>query len=67
MNHYNVIYEYLYCNSLLYILVLKKYPQLKNIFVQIYNPNLVGKQILIDVKNIVSEKLNTVERPLMDN
>ena len=31
--------------------------------VQIYNPNLnvVGKQILIDVKNIESDKLKTVE------
>ena len=25
--------------------------------VQIYNPNVVGKQILIDVKNIDSDKL----------
>ena len=29
--------------------------------VQIYNPNLVGKQILIDVKNIESDRLKTVE------
>ncbi len=29
--------------------------------VQIYNPNLVGKQILIDVENISSDKLKTVE------
>jgi hypothetical protein len=36
--------------------------------VQIYNSNVVGKQILIDVKNIESEKLRTVEvmRPFMD-
>jgi S-adenosylmethionine decarboxylase proenzyme len=36
--------------------------------VQIYNPNIVGKQILIDVKNINSDKLKTVEmiRPFMD-
>ncbi len=36
--------------------------------VQIFNPNTVGKQILIDVKNINSDKLITVEmiRPLMD-
>ena len=36
--------------------------------VQIYNPNLVGKQILIDVKNITGDKLKTVEmiRPCMD-
>ncbi len=29
--------------------------------VQIYNPNVVGKQILIDVKNIDSDKLKLVE------
>ena len=36
--------------------------------VQIFNPNTVGKQILIDVKNINSDKLITVEmiRPFMD-
>ena len=36
--------------------------------VQIYNPDLVGKQILIDVKNITGDKLKTVEmiRPFMD-
>jgi S-adenosylmethionine decarboxylase proenzyme len=36
--------------------------------VQIYNPNLVGKQILIDVKNITGDKLKTVEmiRPFME-
>ena len=36
--------------------------------VQIYNPNLVGKQILIDVKNIESDRLKTVEslKPFMD-
>jgi len=36
--------------------------------VQIYNPNVVGKQILIDVKNITGDKLKTVEmiRPFMD-
>ena len=37
--------------------------------VQIYNPNVVGKQILIiDVKNIESDKLKTVEslKPFMD-
>ena len=31
------------------------------IMVQIYNPNVVGKQILIDVKNIESDQLKTVE------
>ena len=36
--------------------------------VQIYNPNVVGKQILIDVKNITGDKLKTVEmiRPFME-
>jgi hypothetical protein len=36
--------------------------------VQIYNPNVVGKQVLIDVKNINSDKLKTVEmiRPFME-
>ena len=36
--------------------------------VQIYNPNVVGKQILIDVKNIESDRLKTVEMimPFMD-
>jgi hypothetical protein len=36
--------------------------------VQIYNPNVVEKQILIDVKNIHSDKLKTVEmiRPFME-
>jgi S-adenosylmethionine decarboxylase len=36
--------------------------------VQIYNPNVVGKQILIDVKNIDSDKLKTVEmiNPFME-
>ncbi len=36
--------------------------------VQIYNPNVVGKQIFIDVKNIESDKLKTVEnlKPFMD-
>ena len=36
---------------------------------QIYNPNVVGKQILIDVKNIDSDKLKLVEniKPFMDN
>ncbi len=36
--------------------------------VQIYNPNVVGNQILIDVKNIDSDKLKTVEmiKPFMD-
>ncbi len=29
--------------------------------VQIYNPNVVGKQILIDVQNIESDRLKTVE------
>ena len=37
--------------------------------VKIYNPNIVGKQILIDVKNIDSDKLKLVEniKPFMDN
>jgi hypothetical protein len=36
--------------------------------VQIYNPNVVGKQVLMDVKNINSDKLKTVEmiRPFME-
>ncbi len=36
--------------------------------VQMYNPNVVGKHILIDVKNIESDRLKTVEmiRPFMD-
>ena len=36
--------------------------------VQIYNPNVVGKQILIDVKNIEKDRLKTVEmiKPFMD-
>jgi S-adenosylmethionine decarboxylase proenzyme len=36
--------------------------------VQIYNPNVVGKQILIDVKNIDSDKLKTIDmiKPLME-
>ncbi len=36
--------------------------------IQIYNPNVVGKQILIDVKNISSDELKTVEmiKPFMD-
>ena len=35
--------------------------------VKIYNPNIVGKQILIDVKNIDSDKLKLVEhiKPFM--
>ena len=37
--------------------------------VNIYNPNIVGKQILIDVKNIDSDKIKLVEniKPFMDN
>ena len=36
--------------------------------VQIYNPNVVGKHILIDVKNIENDRLKTVEmiKPFMD-
>ena len=36
--------------------------------VKIYNPNVVGKQILIDVKNIDSNKLKLVEhiKPFMN-
>jgi len=36
--------------------------------VQIYNSNVVGKQILIDVKNIDSDKLKLVEhiKPFMN-
>ena len=35
--------------------------------VQIYNPNVVGKQILIDVKGITSDKLKAVDmiKPFM--
>jgi hypothetical protein len=29
--------------------------------VQIYNPNVVGKHSLIDVKNIESDRLKTIE------
>jgi S-adenosylmethionine/arginine decarboxylase-like enzyme len=29
--------------------------------VQIYNPNVVGKHILIDIKNVDSDKLKLVE------
>jgi S-adenosylmethionine/arginine decarboxylase-like enzyme len=29
--------------------------------VQIYNPNVVGKHILIDIKNVDSDKLKVVE------
>ncbi len=36
--------------------------------VKIYNPNIVGNHILIDVKNVSSDKLKSVEmiRPFMD-
>ena len=36
--------------------------------VKIYNPNVVGKHILIDVKNIENDRLKTVEiiKPFMD-
>ena len=36
--------------------------------VQIYNPNVVGKNILIDIKNVDSDKLKLVEdiKPFMD-
>ena len=36
--------------------------------VQLYNPSLVGKQVLIDVKNVNSEKIKTIEdiKPFMD-
>ena len=36
--------------------------------VQIYNPNVVGKHILIDIKNINGDKLKLVEdiKPFMD-
>ena len=36
--------------------------------VKLYNPNVVGKQILMDVKNIDSDKLKTIEdiKPFMD-
>ncbi len=36
--------------------------------VQIYNPNVLGKQILIDVKSIERDRLKTVEliKPFMD-
>ena len=35
--------------------------------VQIYNPNVLGKQILIDVKSIERDRLKTVEliKPFM--
>ncbi len=36
--------------------------------VQIYNPNVVGKQVLMDVQNIHSDKLKTVKmiRPFIE-
>jgi len=36
--------------------------------VQLYNPSLVGKQVLIDVKNVNSDKIKTIEdiKPFMD-
>ena len=36
--------------------------------VQLYNPSLVGKQVLIDIKNVSSDKLKTIEdiKPFMD-
>jgi hypothetical protein len=36
--------------------------------VQIYNPSVIGKQILMDVKNNSSDKLKTIDmiKPLMD-
>ncbi len=39
-----------------------------SVMVHMYNPNVVGKQILIDVKSISSDKLKTVEmiKPFMD-
>ena len=29
--------------------------------VQLYNPSLVGKQVLIDVKNVSSDRIKTIE------
>ena len=36
--------------------------------VQMYNPNVVGKQVIIDVKNIESDRLKTIAtlQPFMD-
>jgi S-adenosylmethionine/arginine decarboxylase-like enzyme len=36
--------------------------------VQMYNPNVVGKQVIIDVKNIESDRLKTIAniQPLME-
>ena len=36
--------------------------------VQLYNPNIVGKHILVDIKNISSDKLKLVEdiKPFLD-
>ena len=36
--------------------------------VQLYNPSLVGKQVLIDVKNVSSDRIKTIEdiKPFMD-
>ena len=36
--------------------------------VQMYNPNVIGKQILLDVKSISSDKLKMIDmiKPLMD-
>ena len=47
---------------------LKKISKLYYIMVQLYNPNVTGKQILIDTKNIDSTKLKLIEnvQPLME-
>ena len=36
--------------------------------VQMYNPNVVGKQVIIDVKNIESDRLKTIAniQPIME-
>ena len=36
--------------------------------VQLYNPNIVGKHILVDIKNISSDKLKLIEdvKPFLD-
>jgi S-adenosylmethionine decarboxylase len=47
---------------------LKKISKLYYIMVQLYNPNVTGKQILIDTKNIDGTKLKLIEnvQPLME-
>ncbi len=63
LNYMRLYHIYPIYNTIHYMLVQNKnkYSKLIYIMVQIYNPNVVGKQILIDVKNIESDRLKTVE------